>query len=329
MREKRAMRTHTHHIIYTDYRITCNKELPLRHIQTAPHGPFFSQFIAGFWRLDSWDLSKKETLSLIEYYLDNGVSTMDHADIYGGFANEKLFGDALAIKPDLRNKMEIVTKCDIAMMCDAFPDRKTNYYDTSADYITTSVENSLQNFKTDHIDLLLIHRPDPLMNADEVAETFSELKKSGKVLHFGVSNFTPHQFDLLQSRLETPLATNQVEINPINKHTLHDGTLDQCQKLHMSPMAWSPLAGGELFWGNNKQVKRITKTLKRISDELNGATYDQILYAWLLKLPAKPLPIIGTGNRDRIASAIASEHVWLTREQWFAIWEAAEGNPVP
>jgi len=162
-------------------------------------GVTFSQFIAGFWRLDEWELSPQQRLAFIEKYRELGVTTMDHADIYGGFINEKLFGEALVLKPSLREEIEIVTKCDIAMVCDAFPTRKTNYYDTSKEYIVHSAEQSLKNFNTDYLDTLLIHRPDPLMDADEVTEAFIALKESGKVRSFGVSNFTPSQFSLLQS----------------------------------------------------------------------------------------------------------------------------------
>ena len=214
-------------------------------------------------------------------------------------------------------------------MCDAYPKRKTGYYDTSKQYILKSVENSLHNFKTDYLDTLLIHRPDPLMRADEVAEAFIAIKESGKVRSFGVSNFTPSQFSLLQSRLPFQLITNQVEVNLLNKGLLHDGTLDQMQELQINPMLWSPLAGGEFFWGEGNKVERVNKQLRAISDELGGVSIDQILYAWLLKLPSAPLPIIGSGNIERITSAVQSADLSLSREQWFSLWEASEGNPVP
>jgi predicted oxidoreductase len=190
------------------------------------------------------------------------------------------------------------------------------------------VENSLQNLHTDRLDLLLIHRPDPFMNADEVAEAFTQLRQSGKVLHFGVSNFTPSQFDLLASRLNFPLITNQIELSVMHLAPFEDGTLEQCQQLRIAPMAWSPLGGGELFSGNTLKAIRLRQTLEAIAQELDAAI-DQVALAWLLAHPANIVPILGSGNLDRIRSAVGAEALHLTREQWFAIWSASTGVAVP
>jgi len=298
-------------------------------INLAPDGPNFSRFVAGFWRLADWQLSVSARLELIEQYLALGITTMDHADIYGGYRCEQLFGDALALKPSMRDQMQIVTKCGIKLLNPDYPERYVKHYDTSKAHILAAVDNSLSNLQCGYLDLLLIHRPDPLMNADEVAEAFVTLRNNGKVKHFGVSNFTPAQFSLLQSRLDYPLVTNQVEISPLAMETLHDGTLDQCQQQRVSPMAWSCLGGGRLLQSTSGHVQALQKTLARIADEIGADNIEQVIYAWVLQLPAKPLPIIGSGKVERIASAIKAEHLTLDRQQWFSICQAATGHPVP
>lgn len=177
--------------------------------------------------------------------------------------------------------------------------------------------------------MLLIHRPDALMDADEVDHAFSSLKDQGKVLHFGVSNFTPSQFSLLQSRLDFQLVTNQVEINPINFGVVDDGTLDLLQQLRIRPMAWSCLAGGELFNGQTEQAVRLRAELLAIAQEVGAESVDQVIYAWVRQLPSKPLAIIGSGKIERVRSALASQKIQLTREQWYRIWVASKGHGVP
>ena len=288
-----------------------------------------SPFIAGFWRLDSWQQSPQQTLALIEHYLSLGVTSMDHADIYGEYSCESLFGQALALKPSLRQQMQIVTKCGIKPAFASTPDRYVNHYDTSYRHILSSVDNSLRALQVDEIDLLLIHRPDPLMNADEVAQAFEQLYQTGKVQHFGVSNFTPSQFDLLQSRLERPLVTNQLEISPLAMHTLSDGTLDQCQQYHCPPMAWSCLGGGEIFNSQSERAQRLRQTLSQIAANHGTDDISQIIYAWVMALPAKPKPIIGSGNLSRISAAVAASEINLDKQEWFSIWQASTGHSVP
>lgn len=298
-------------------------------VEAAPNGFQLSEFIQGYWRLAEWNMSASQRLDFLKQHLELGITSVDHADIYGGYSCEQLFGEALALEPALRQQLEIVSKCDIKLLSAKYPDRTAKHYDTSAAHIAYSVENSLQNLGTDYLDLLLIHRPDPLMNADEVADAFVQLKQSGKVRQFGVSNFTPYQFDLLQSRLDFPLVTNQVEVNPVNIFALHDGTLDHMQMKRIRPMIWSALGGGAIFTAQTAQALRLRSVLGNISDELGGASIDQVIYAWLLKLPCQPLPIIGSGNIERVRSAVAAKALNLTREQWFRIWEASTGHEVP
>ncbi|HDS9357814.1 TPA: aldo/keto reductase family oxidoreductase [Enterobacter chengduensis] len=297
----------------------------VQRITLAPQGPEFSRFVMGYWRLMDWNMSAQQLASFIEEHLDLGITTVDHADIYGGYQCEAAFGAALKLAPALRDRMEIVTKCGIATT--ARPENALGHYITDRKHIIESAERSLVNLATDRIDLLLIHRPDPLMDADEVAQAFLELHQSGKVRHFGVSNFTPAQFALLQSRLPFTLATNQVEISPVHQPLLLDGTLDQLQQLRIRPMAWSCLGGGRLF--NDDEFQPLRDELETVARELNAESIEQVVYAWILRLPSKPLPIIGSGKIERVRSALNAEALEMTRQQWFRIRKAALGYDVP
>lgn len=297
----------------------------VQRITLAPQGPEFSRFVMGYWRLMDWNMSAQQLVSFIEEHLDLGITTVDHADIYGGYQCEAAFGEAMKLSPALRQRMEIVTKCGIATT--AKPEHALGHYITDRDHIIRSAEQSLAHLATDYLDLLLIHRPDPLMDADEVAEAFLALHQSGKVRHFGVSNFTPAQFALLQSRLPFTLATNQVEISPVHQPLLLDGTLDQLQQLRIRPMAWSCLGGGRLF--NDEAFQPLRDELAQVAQELNAETIEQVVYAWILRLPSQPLPIIGSGKIERVRAALAAEQLQMTRQQWFRIRKAALGYDVP
>ncbi|MGA4625667.1 aldo/keto reductase [Enterobacter hormaechei] len=297
----------------------------VQRITLAPQGPEFSRFVMGYWRLMDWNMSPVQLADFIEEHLDLGITTVDHADIYGGYQCEAAFGEALKRAPALRERMEIVTKCGIATT--AKPEHALGHYITDSAHIVKSAEQSLINLATDRIDLLLIHRPDPLMDADEVAEAFLTLHQSGKVRHFGVSNFTPAQFALLQSRLPFTLVTNQVEISPVHQPLLLDGTLDQLQQLRIRPMAWSCLGGGRLF--NDEAFQPLRNELEMVARELNAESIEQVVYAWILRLPSKPLPIIGSGKIERVRAALVAEELDMTRQQWFRIRKAALGYDVP
>ncbi|WP_274016288.1 aldo/keto reductase [Vibrio parahaemolyticus] len=298
-------------------------------VVTAPNGPEFSELVQGYWRAADWGMTAQERLSFLKQHIELGITTVDHADIYGNYECEALFGEALALDKSVRDQIQIVTKCDINLCGDKTPERKINHYDTSSAHIYQSVNNSLERLNVDEIDVLLIHRPDVLMDADEVAEAFTELHKVGKVKHFGVSNFTPRQFELLQSRLGKPLVTNQVEINPLNFEVAHDGTLDQMQMLRTRPMAWSCLGGGSIFSGESEQVIRVRNELEAIRGEVGATSIDQVIYAWVRRLPSKPIPIIGSGKIERVQTAVNALNIELTREQWYRVWVASKGHGVP
>ena len=294
----------------------------------GPQGPELSELIQGYWRLAAWNMTPQQRLTFLKQHIDLGITTVDQADIYGNYECETLFGEALKLDPAVRSQIEIVTKCDIKLATDKFPERKVNHYDTSSAHIYESVNNSLSRLGVEHIDLLLIHRPDALMDAEEVAEAFAELHKVGKVKHFGVSNFLPSQFELLQDRVNKPLVTNQVEINPLNFDVVHDGTLDQMQLKRIRPMAWSCLGGGEIFQGQSEHAKRVRTELELIRDEVGAKTIDEVIYAWVRRLPSKPLPIIGSGKIERVKTAVDALKIELTREQWYRVWVASKGHGV-
>jgi predicted oxidoreductase len=287
-----------------------------------------SRIIPGLMRLNEWDLSAQGLLEWIETCLEMGLTTFDHADIYGSYTIEEQFGAALALRPELRSEMEIVTKCGIMLLSENRPHTCVHHYNTTYDHIIASAERSLQNFQTDYLDVLLIHRPDPLMNADDVAAALGDLVKSGKVRYPGVSNFTPSQFELLQSRLDMPLVTNQVECSVTHMEPMHDGTFDQLQQKRIAPMVWSPMAGGSIFNPQTDQERRLSETMQAIATA-HDARLDQIALAWLLKHPVTMLPVLGTGKLERIRAAVDALEIDLTQQQWFEIWEASAGHEVP
>ncbi|MEI7724936.1 MAG: aldo/keto reductase [Bacteroidota bacterium] len=289
----------------------------------------FSRIVHGHWRLAEWNLSDQELLKLTEQAIELGVTTFDHADIYGNYRCEKLFGNALSQKKSLRNDIEIVTKCGIKLVSEKFPTRKLKIYDYGFDHIISSVNNSLVNFGTDHIDLLLLHRPAPFINPETVAQAFSALKKSGKVLHFGVSNFNPAQFDMLNSFTDEPLVTNQVELSPYCLEHFDNGNIDYFLKEKIKPMAWSPLAGGRLMNPRDEKEGRISQALWEVAGELNVDSIDKIIYSWLLKHPASIIPIAGTRNIERIKITVEAIDIDMTLEQWYKIYNASTGKELP
>ncbi|WP_027339630.1 aldo/keto reductase [Halonatronum saccharophilum] len=287
-----------------------------------------SRVVHGLMRLSSWEMTSQEILELIEGCIELGVTSFDHADIYGAYTCEELFGKALALKPSLRERIQLVTKCGIKLISSNRPEHKVKHYDTSKKHIIESVERSLKNLETDYIDLLLIHRPDPFMNPDEVSDAFNQLKKEGKVLNYGVSNFKPSQFDMLSSRLDTPLVTNQIEVSPLNFENFDNGSIEKCKQKGIPPMVWSPLAGGSIFNSNEDKVSRVRRTFEEIREEVGAPSIDYIIYAWILNHPANMIPIVGSGKLERIKVAVEAVKIKLTRQQWFRVWESSMGREV-
>lgn len=282
-----------------------------------------SRIALGCWRMGLWEMTAQQRLAYLEQALELGLTTIDHADIYG---SEAPFGAALALKPQLRQRMEIVSKCGIYGPSPSRPGVRVPHYNTSRAHIIAAAEQSLADLGTDYLDLLLIHRPDPLMDADEIAEAFTALRAAGKVRHFGVSNFSTEQFALLDARIA--LQTNQVEFSPLATDPLYDGTLDQAQRLRRAPMIWSALAGGRLFSGTDERAQRLQATLAELA-ETHATTAAAIVYAWLLKHPSHPVVLTGSQRVDVLREAVAGAHLALSREQWFTILRAAHGHDVP
>ncbi|TGL64662.1 aldo/keto reductase [Leptospira sarikeiensis] len=299
-------------------------------ISLSSKGPSVSRLVYGCWRLhsDPKGDGPQRILEKIEVCLESGISSFDHADIYGDYGNEEKFGASLKLNPSLKDKIQIVTKTGIQLPGPNRPGVSLKHYDTSRDYIISSAEASLKKLNIDKIDLLLIHRPDPFINADEVAEAFQKLRKDGKVLHFGVSNFTPSQFSLLQSRLDFPLVTNQVEFHPLLTDPLINGVFDQAQELRFKPMIWSPTAGGSIFQPKTEQENVLYKTLEVLAEKKN-TTIDAVLFSWYFSHPAHLVPVLGTNEPDRIRSATKALQIQLEREEWFRILEAGTGKSVP
>ncbi len=298
-------------------------------IALSKHGPDVSRIVHGLWRLAEWNRSERETVSLLHDCLEQGITTFDHADIYGDYTCEERFGAALAQSGVDRSSIQLVTKCGIKLVSTNRPHHKMHCYDTSCSHILASVENSRKCLRTDYLDLLLIHRPDPLTDPREINEAFVRLRQSGKVHYFGVSNFLPSQFELLASKLDVPLVTNQIEYSVVHLDAHADGSLDLCQRLEICPMAWSPLGGGLLFRDDFDRARRLRETLRRTGRDLGGASMDQVALAWILKHPARFVPVLGTGNIERIKRAVEALDLELSVEQWFAIRRDSLGQDVP
>ncbi len=285
----------------------------------------FSRLIYGMWRLgDDADTSPAHVERKIQTCLDQGITTFDQADIYGGYAAEAVLGGALKANPSLRGRMEIVTKCDIVAPVGRYADRKVKYYDTSRAHIEQSVETSLAEMGIDEIDLLLIHRPDPFMDHHETGATLDGLVESGKVKAVGVSNFRPWDWELLQSAMTTRLVTNQIEISLKEISPFTNGDLAFHQRLGTKLMAWSPLGGGALISEGG--------TLGDAMDEIagnHGVDRSAVAVAFLLAHPAQLLPVLGTNNLERIARISDARKVILDRETWYRLYEAALGREVP
>ena len=285
----------------------------------------YSRLIAGTMTWGSWgkQLSKKEMADLMHHCLSNNITTFDHADIYGGYTTEADFGKAFTDSGINRENIQLISKCGIQYLSENRTN-KVKHYDYSKEYIIWSVEESLKNLETDYLDLLLLHRPSPLMVAEEIAEAITILKKDGKIRDFGVSNFTPSQMEMIGLRMD--IDVNQIEFSLTQHSAMHDGTLDYLKTCGIKPMAWSPL--GSVFKEDNEQTRRIHKQLGELMDKYN-ATEDQLLLAWIMKHPAGIHPVVGTTNKTRLKQAVEASKINLEVEDWFLILVASQGHKVP
>ena len=284
----------------------------------------FSPIIIGTMRWGVWgaDHSVKSVQKLIEVSYNHKLTTFDHADIYGDYTTEKLFGEAFSKMDIKREDVQFISKCGIEMPCinKNFTVKSYNY---SKDHILNSVDKSLENLQTDYLDVLLLHRPSPLMNPVEIAESFEILRENKKVLDFGVSNFSPSQFDLINDVF--PIITNQVEISLNHTDAFYDGTLDQMMLKKLQPMAWSVM--GDYFTVKSEKNERIKKVLENLCQKYN-AEENQILLAFILKHPAGILPVIGTSRLENIVKFKQSLSIELEHEDWFTLLQANNGNEI-
>lgn len=284
-----------------------------------------SRIVYGMWRLDEdSDTSPAHIQAKIEACLAQGITTLDQADIYGGYMAEELLGAALKSAPELRAQCEIVTKCDIVAPVGRYAEARVKHYDTSRAHIEASVEHSLRLMNIERIDLLLIHRPDPMMDHRDTGAALDGLVASGKVRAVGVSNFKPHDWTLLQSAMQTQLCTNQIEISLKSNAAFTNGDLAFLQERDIPPMAWSPLGGGSLMTGDHAAGKALDQVARA-----QGVDRAAVAVAWLLAHPAGIVPVMGTNKLDRIAAFSDALQVEMDRETWFALYEAANGAEVP
>jgi len=288
-----------------------------------------SKLIAGTMRWGSWGshFDQSTYIEMIAHCLELGINTFDHADIYGDYSTEEEFGAALSSMDISRESLKIISKCGIRLVSANRPGHRIKSYDSSKEHIIRSAERSLKNLRTDYLDCLILQCPDPLMNPQEVAEAFQSLLASGKVLAFGVSNFSVSQVELLSRWFD--LRVHQIEVSITHLKPFLDGTLDQCLRNHILPLAWSPLGGGNLFSPStiDEQSKRLIATASFLSEKYN-CTPDLLLLSWLFSHPAGIHPVLGSSRKERIESAIKATDILLTREDWFFLWRASTGMEV-
>lgn len=290
----------------------------------------FSKLIQGFWRAKDWNWTAQELNRYINELHDRGITTMDHADIYGNYSCEGIFGEALKLSPQLREQLEIVSKCGIVLPTDRITNADGHRYDHSSQHIKRSVERSLQELNVEYLDSLLIHRPSPLMDPEEITDALKVLVTEGKVKSFGVSNFNKSQYDLINRSLvcdKLHITVNQLEVSPYTLDALDDGIINHMFKDDVKIMAWSPMAGGKLFDPKDERSQRIMTVITPLTEKYNVST-NSIIVAWLNKHPASIMPVLGTHNINRIDEAIDGFGLTLTDQEWFDIYTASLGHDI-
>ncbi|MCF2707316.1 aldo/keto reductase [Arcanobacterium haemolyticum] len=285
-----------------------------------------SRVAHGYWRWEEWGITVDDLANLIPKVIDLGITTFDHADGYAGGAAEPAFGEALKKSGVRREDIEIISKATLV-----YPDGKvkTKYYDTSKAHLIKRVEDSLRKLQTDYLDLFLLHRPDPLMNPEETAAAFDELYASGKVRNFGVSNYKPIDFEMLQKFSNQPLVTNQIEVSVLQHENFDDRTVQHAVMNGIHPIVWSPLAGGRIFTGEGDVEVRVRQALEEVRDEIGAEAIDDVAFAWLFKHPVGFIPITGAAELEFIRRPIEALKYELTKEQYFKIWAAKLGRRIP
>jgi predicted oxidoreductase len=289
----------------------------------------FSQMpVAGCMRWGKWgaNFSTNEYAELIGSCIDNDITAFDHADIYGSYTTEYEFGAALRMLSYKRESFQLITKCGIQIISENKPQYNIKSYNTSAAHLIQTAEQSLRDFNTDYIDLFLIHRPDPLLNPEEVASAITDLKQQGKILHFGVSNFYAHQTNVLKKYIDVEY--NQLEISLFHLPPFTNGVLDYCIEQNIIPMAWAPLGGGIINDETHARYRSISTVAAKLAKKYETGL-NQILIAWLYAHPAKIIPVVGTTKLERLLQAKEAFNIELNREDWFDLYTASSGEDVP
>ncbi|WP_296511024.1 aldo/keto reductase [Rhodoferax sp.] len=299
---------------------------------TLPNSRTLSHMAYGVWRLsDAEDTSVTATLGRIDACLAQGITTFDHADIYGDYRCEALFGEAIKARPSLRDAIEVVTKTDIMLLSAQWPNTRVKHYDTSPAHVLASVDRSLQRIGVDVLDLLLIHRPDPLCDADELGACLDGLVDCGKVRGIGVSNYMPWDVDLLQSRMKHRLQTNQIELSLLSTAPFTNGQIAHAQQHKMPVMAWSPLGGGRLHSQARQAgtaAARLSPILARLA-QASGTDTTAVAIAWLMHHSVGVLPVMGSNQIPRIEAFNQAFTVPMDRQTWYELYELANGHEVP
>ena len=283
--------------------------------------------LIGCMKLGTWgaQFNTTELGKFVDECLELGLDEFDHADIYGGHTTEREFGTLLSSRPDLKQKLKLTTKCGIAYPSDQRPEIGLKHYNSSKEYILKCIDASLRDLQVEQIHTFLIHRPDYLMNFEEIADAISTAKTSGKILHFGVSNFKPEQIQILSNYVE--VVTNQIEISIDHLEPFENGSLEMLLSKKIQPCAWSPLAGGQVFTSDQEKYQRIRKVAEELAEKYT-TELEAILVAWLRKHPAGIIPVLGTSKVARIKSALKGASITLTHEEWYSLWTASTGHKV-
>jgi predicted oxidoreductase len=286
-------------------------------------GPKVSPAIYGFYRWRAHEINANKMESIIDLCLELGINTFDHADIYGGYQCEEVFGEIVKNKRIKREDIVLFTKCGLVVPHSSLPDVKVKYYDTSREHIIKSLENSLRKLRTDYIDIFLLNQLDPLSDLEETAITLQKLRESGKVKNIGVVNFSVFQHQLLSSYLRIPIVTNHIELNLLNTSAFDNGQIDYLKQKYMRPLATAPLAEGQIANSIEKRPLLIRRKLEELAPKYN-ANIESIAVAWVVKLGA--LPLIGTTDEQRIRNIAGAFDVDLSRQDWYELYEASRGS---
>ncbi|HEY6505684.1 MAG TPA: aldo/keto reductase [Chitinophagaceae bacterium] len=296
-------------------------------IYLSDSGPKVSPAVYGFWRWEDTSATGLAAMEkIVNFCLEQGINTFDHADVYGGYQCEELFGNVLKQKSFKREDVVLFTKCGVNEPHANRPDIRTKYFDTSADHVVKSVDSSLLKLKTDYIDIFLLDHLDPLSDLEETALTLERLRGSGKIRNIGVANFSVFQHQLLASYLHVPIVTNHIELNVLNTTALDNGQIDYIKQRYMRPLAAAPLAGGRIENGTDPLAVRVHYKLEELSKKY-GAHVESIAVAWLVKLGA--LPLIGTLSEQRIKNIVNAFKVNLDKQDWYELYYASKGKAVP